>query len=133
MDFFLGALTALIFIFELIGAFTGVNLRVLIWDQLLHFSGGVWVVLVFLYFFKLRPQIFDAQKNVWLTGIFAWSFVALVGVLWEFFEYAVDFFSGGAWINTAAWGMDTFQDLFLDLSGGLVVVLVFLSRKSRLK
>lgn len=129
MNLFLVGLTIFIFVFHFIGEATGVRLRWDIWDQLMHFFGGVWMATIFLYFFKNRPRLFDIYQNRWLTAFFALSFVALAGIVWEFFEYAVGFILLDNWVGTADWGLDTLRDLFLDLSGGLLLASCFIFRK----
>lgn len=126
MDLFLVGLTIFIFIFHLIGEAVGVRLRWDFWDQLLHFSGGVWMATIFLYFFKNRPRLFDIYQNRWLTVFFALSFVAFAGVVWEFFEYVVGFIFQDNWTGTAEWGLDTLWDLFLDLSGASALSSAFI-------
>ena len=125
LGYILIGLTIFIFGFQSIGETTGARLRWDIWDQLLHFFGGVWMATIFLYFFINRLRLFNIYQNRWLTAFFVLSFVALVGIVWEFFEYAVGFIFQDHWVGTAEWGVDTLSDLFLDFAGGILAALAF--------
>jgi len=62
--------------------------------------------------------------NVFVVLVLTLSFVALVGVLWEFYEFILDFFNGntGIFQGTSA---DTMKDLFFGLLGGTTAFAVF--------
>lgn len=58
---------------------------------------------------------------------------ALVGVLWEFFEFLVDkFITKKNYIDLLQPGViDTMKDLFMDILGGLAVGLLFLYERKK--
>jgi len=115
----------------------------------MHFLGGFWVALTY---FWLRQktritrgsEIMDADQyadqreihdlldkirvsSAIMTIIDYLSFVALVGVLWEFFEFGYDvFISSKGYFMVAQEGVgDTMSDLFFDLLGGLLCLVIY--------
>lgn len=89
------------------------NTRPLFWwfDNLMHFLGGVMVASLFFSFFKNR------HAN-WVMII---SFVALIGLFWEFYEYWNDRF----WLANQMKLDDTLSDLFFDLLGGWAAAMIY--------
>lgn len=90
-------------------------------DVFMHFTGGVWLGMVFVWFLKKRnlPMTFDFSFIFKLT---AW--LLLVGIGWEVFEfYFINHMAGYSFDR-----FDTVSDLLLDVSGGVLVALYF-SRK----
>lgn len=85
-------------------------------DVFMHFTGGVWLGLVFVWFLNKRGQPLDLNFSLIIKAS-AW--ILLVGVGWEVFEYY--------FINYVAQNgfdrFDTISDLLLDLSGGLCAIL----------
>ena len=135
-------------------------------DIPMHFLGGFWVAMVFLYFWRsahisigtgrlstpavdtaLRSRFADsdfvgdqAQRtsescrtkhgriaNSFILLVLVLSFVALVGVFWEFYEFLYDVlissrgYSGFAQLSAA----DTIGDLFFDLIGASVFLIIY--------
>jgi len=90
-------------------------------DIPMHLLGGFWVAMFFGYlnrkFFKL--------PNFWSAALLTISFVALFGVLWEFFEFFLNHLSFlqkfGDFQGDLA---DTMGDLFFGLLGGAMLVLL---------
>ncbi len=99
-------------------------------DVPMHFGGGVamGVLALALWDHHIRSITFSV-KNPWVKHIFfalcILGFVGLVGIAWEWFEFGLDeFFTvRNNWGLAQAGLSDTMADLFLDLLGGLVVVL----------
>jgi hypothetical protein len=92
-------------------------------DMPMHFLGGFWVAmaavaLIFNFQFPISKESVN-QKFFRLTIVIL-SFVVLIGVFWEFFEFFYDMFissrgySGFLQLGAA----DTLSDLFFDLLGG---------------
>ncbi len=78
-------------------------------DLVTHFLGGVWSAL----FIFWLGVVFHRPPNVFLVA----SFVLVLGVAWEIFEYSVG-------ISAAAdYALDTLSDLCMDLLGAVVVSL----------
>lgn len=98
-------------------------------DMPMHFLAGFWVALVFNYL----NQRFFKLSLFWTTTIMTLSFVALIGVLWEFFEFSLDsFFFLEKWGPFQGGLSDTMSDLFFDLLGGLAAVVInFVLKKEK--
>ncbi|RJQ31311.1 hypothetical protein C4572_02670 [Candidatus Parcubacteria bacterium] len=104
----------------------------LLWlDALMHLLGGTLVGAFFIWWGYFSGKL-DLPKNSTLfLVVFTLGGVALVGVLWEFYEFVIDkLVTKDNHISIFQPGLvDTLQDLFLDLVGGLLVGLKFLFKK----
>lgn len=90
-------------------------------DIIMHFLGGLWLGLAFIYLFSPQDHSFNSVFKILL-------FVLLIGVGWEVFEIAVNDVITKNPFNY----LDTLSDIFFDLSGGLCAILYVWSRtKSR--
>jgi hypothetical protein len=108
--------------FNFWGVFSGFYWRIWWYDIPLHLAGGALVGFAFLYMFGIRTSLFPLERNRLLTLLFLTGTVTLVGVLWEFFEYLVDWyllFAYGAKAGTQPSVADTLADLANDIAGGL--------------
>lgn len=90
-------------------------------DIPMHFLGGFWAAMIFV-FLDSKFKLGILKKKFFLNLLLIVSFVALIGVLWEFFEFSYDYFSNSMEISEIAQqGLtDTIGDLFFDLFGGIV-------------
>jgi uncharacterized membrane protein YjdF len=95
-------------------------------DMPMHFVGGLWAAILFFYlnekFFKISNKL-----TIFITSI---SFVSLIGILWEFFEYVYSLIFSSSQISLFLIPMnlyrDTLGDLFFDLLGAIIFYLIFL-------
>ncbi|HBB56591.1 TPA: hypothetical protein DEW47_01765 [Patescibacteria group bacterium] len=134
----LGKLTVLfilgLFVLHAVATYTSLYWRILWFDTPMHFLGGFVVGLGAVWWMFFRDK-FSLPKNLpWFYSlILILGVVALVGVLWEFYEFAVDrFITRKEYINLTQGGIiDNMKDLFMDLSGGLLVVLAFLHERKK--
>ena len=119
-DLFRKLSSLVIFIFLTNFVANKLHLYYSIWwfDMVMHFMGGAWLGLVFVWFESKKnlPIILNSSL---VLKVVAW--ILLVGIGWEFFEYY--------FINYMAQNnfdiIDTMSDLVLDLSGGLLVTIYF--------
>ena len=96
-------------------------------DILMHFLGGIWLGLFFLWFFSIKNLSslkwllnFDGFQFVYQTVLF----VLFIGVLWEFFEfYTINYISQESF-NVS----DTISDIFFDLAGAFTAIFYFLRK-----
>ena len=88
-------------------------------DMLMHFLGGVWAGLFFIYVFYVRKEVLNSLFYIIL-------FVLFIGILWEFFE----FFMGTIARDSFDTG-DTLSDIFFDLLGGLCAILYLWKSKQK--
>ncbi len=103
-------------------------------DSPMHFLGGVLVVSLFLYFFEVRQDLFFLPENKMVSLIIIVSFAALIGLLWEFYEYSVEYYFlklGGVSVLGITLS-DTLSDLFFDLLGGLAAGILYLNFVKRI-
>jgi len=97
------------------------------WDMVLHTSSGVllgiigWIVLFLL---NQTDHIPRGMKPGFVC-FFAVTFAALLGELWEVFEFAVDWMWPEVNMMSHETGVtDTMQDLMVDLGGAVLVALM---------
>lgn len=110
-------LVALIFGVTIVTTFNGLGFRYLWIDRVLHFSAGFSAAALFISAFRHSELNNFAAflKSPILTILLAVSFTALIGVLWEFYEFGF-----GDSYSLA----DTIEDLRLDLAGGFLAALL---------
>lgn len=99
------------------------------YDIPLHFGGGLamgafgialWHQGIEHVTFK---TMLERHLSPWLVPLFVIGFVALIGVLWEMHEFLLDVAIGG--VARQADVADTMADLFNDIAGGLLALLLF--------
>lgn len=96
------------------------NINIQIWSVFFHFLGGgaiSWTV-------WLLSKNFASSLNLsisppFIFAIFIVSITAVVGILWEFWEWGMDFYFGLDFLGDVN---DTLFDLFMDLIGSVAVV-----------
>ena len=98
-------------------------------DMLMHFWGGFWQGLFFIWFFSIKDisekfRLSLEFKDMNSLIIKTILFVLLIGVLWEFFEFFVNNCIGHDIFNT----LDTISDIFFDTAGGTFAIFYFLKR-----
>ncbi len=95
-------------------------------DMPMHFLGGFWLAMVYFWLRqKIKNNTDSPRESVLLIIIGCLGFIALIGVLWEFFEFLSDvFIAAKGYIEVSQRGVgDTMGDLFFDLLGGLMFIL----------
>jgi len=91
------------------------------------------VTAFFFYFLDKYPEVFDVRKNYLISLLFTASFIMLIGVLWEFYEFVADYIQRNI-LNSGLMEMqleDTLFDLFNDLIGGILTAAIYLRSKFR--
>lgn len=122
---FIGFFLVLVLGFWGIGAFYGLHFLFWWYDVAAHFFGGAWVALATLalrqkFHFQISGNFQRITTFVIMLGI-----VALVGVLWEFFELILDRYimhTGFTYLPRVF--EDTLSDLLMDLLGGAFMFLI---------
>lgn len=105
--------------------------RVLWLDTPMHFIGGFLAGLIMIWWSFYTKKV-SLPKNLPMLYSFVIivSMAALVGVLWEIYEFTVDNFvtgTGKNYINlTQPSIIDTMKDLFLDITGAALAATIFL-------
>ncbi|MBI4095024.1 MAG: hypothetical protein HY435_02430 [Candidatus Liptonbacteria bacterium] len=126
--FLLFALLAAIAIAHYFGLSKLLYWKIAWYDIPMHLAGGAWVGLLFFYLFEERWGILTDRISAPARIIFSLGFAALVGVLWEFYEYFADVFILKKYtIFSAQPGLvDTLQDLLNDLIGAVAVAVLWI-------
>ena len=91
------------------------------YDMLLHFLGGMMVAMLLLHYAEKWPSFIQLPGNRFVRFVCIVSFVALIGVFWEFYEYAAGYVFRAFDLQLP----DTLSDLFFDLAGASVVAAMY--------
>lgn len=111
----------LVFLIDLLGFYIG-SYRIPAYDTILHFSGGLFVAMLFYHYLKEYFKKNNLIKNV-LIIVGATMFI---GAVWEFAEYTAtllwsDYFFERYEVICCIGNLDdTINDLLVDLLGALV-------------
>jgi len=102
-------------------------------DIPMHLIGGMWVALLFIYLFE--KNMHDLRRVHFLKAlVLCLGFVALIGILWEFYEYLADVYIFKIHplfeVTNPKNYPDTLTDIVNDLVGGfLSLSLVYALRR----
>ena len=94
-NMFLGILTLILFMVpQFIDKKLGVTIPV--WDTILHTTNGFLMAAIGFALIDLfnRSDRFSIKMSPYFVAFFAFCFSMTVGVLWEFFEFSMDWFFG---------------------------------------
>ncbi|MFB6182236.1 MAG: hypothetical protein ABEJ24_05070 [Candidatus Magasanikbacteria bacterium] len=110
----------LTFVAYLILFYRGLGVNIEFWSVISHFLGGAatawsfWLLACnFHSYFNLKIE------SSLIFSLFLVSITALVGVLWEFWEWSVDFYFSLGFLGDVN---DTLFDLFMDLVGSIAFI-----------
>ena len=88
----------LIFIFsaEILGEINAFYVKIPVWDTILHTTNGFLMAAIGFAPIDLcnRSDRFSIKMSPYFVAFFAFCFSMTVGVLWEFFEFSMDWFFG---------------------------------------
>ena len=88
----------LIFIFsaEILGEINAFYVKIPVWDTILHTTNGFLMAAIGFALIDLfnRSDRFSIRMSPYFVAFFALCFSMTVGVLWEFFEFSMDWFFG---------------------------------------
>ena len=99
-------------------------------DIPMHFFGGFWMAMFFVWLYHSKISQLPSYLIAFLITL---SFVALIGVFWEFLEFFYDVFvsSKGYYGYMQLSAADTITDLFFDLVGGSALLGIYFLLKSK--
>ncbi len=85
-----------IFCAEILGEIQGFYLKVSWWDTMLHTANGFLMAAVGVSMIDIfnRSERFKFELSPFFVALVAFCFSMTIGVIWEFFEFFMDFFSG---------------------------------------
>lgn len=112
-------ITLLLYLHFFLGEYSHFYVKFPWWDIFLH--GGNSLILGFLGFALAYSLMITSkiETKPILASLFALSFAVLIGVLWEIFEFAMDYFFGFTMQKSGL--VDTMTDLMVDVAGGAIV------------
>lgn len=93
-----GALQAVILIFifsaEILGEINAFYVKIPIWDTMLHTTNGFLMAAIGFALIDIfnRSEKFSIKMSPYFVAFVAFCFSMTVGVLWEFFEFGMDWF-----------------------------------------
>ncbi len=95
-------------------------------DMPMHFLGGVFAGMIFVWFFRKFVGFLDLHSKFLVFTVLLLGFVSLVGVFWEFYEFLYDLFISSRGLGPLAMQgvQDTMSDLFFDILGGFAVAVL---------
>ncbi|MEF3691753.1 MAG: hypothetical protein V3574_01685 [Candidatus Moraniibacteriota bacterium] len=111
--------TVLLYLHFALGEYSHFYVRVPWWDIFLHFGNSIILGLigfVFAYSLLLTSKI--SAKPI-LISLFSLTFSVFIGVLWEIFEFFMDYLFGFTMQKSGL--VDTMTDLMVDVAGALIV------------
>ncbi len=119
----LSRLTVLVF-FIFIVQITGIHFHwfYLIWwfDMPMHFLGGVFIGLLLVFLIEKNIKLKFSFPTIEAFPLLSYILlIALIGILWEYFELIIDVYTGNHLINI----LDTFSDISFDIAGGALSLL----------
>ena len=98
-------------------------------DMIMHFAGGFFVALTAFYLYFHSNYVKPLHDKAGFVILLALGAGAVVGIFWEFFEFAIDLYTrrtfNGITIVNQKVG-DTLSDLFFDMFGAVTASVIFL-------
>ena len=128
-EFFLAGLIVVIFIIQIIAQTLFLYWEFWWFDIVMHFAGGFFVGLLALYLYYYSRFV-EPKHFSWIFALLlSLGATALVGVLWELFEFTSDQFaiSIGRRVELQQQFQDTLGDLFSDLVGAILGAVTYLT------
>lgn len=90
-------------------------------DMVMHFLGGFWLSLVFIWLFSYKKVSFEVNFQSIFKILLG---VLIIGIFWEIFEfYFINYIAENPFKI-----LDTTSDLFFDLLGGISAIFYFSKR-----
>jgi len=112
-------ITVLLYLHFVLGEYSHFYIKFAWWDILLHWGNSIILGLIgFIFAYALLITSKMETKPI-LASIFALSFSVFIGVLWEIFEFFMDYFFGFTMQKSGL--VDTMTDLMVDVGGALAV------------
>lgn len=112
-------ITVILYLHFVLGEYNHFYVKIAWWDVFLHFGNSV--ILGFLGFLLAYSLLLASKMSTkpMLASLFALSFSVFIGVLWEIFEFIMDYFFGFTMQKSGI--VDTMTDLMVDVAGAMVV------------
>ncbi len=111
--------TVLLYLHYVLGEYSHFYLKYSWWDLFLHGGNSLLLGLagfILAYGLLLTSRI---TAKPFFIALFSLSFAVFIGVLWEIFEFLMDYFFGFTMQKSGL--VDTMTDLMMDVAGGFVI------------
>lgn len=110
--------------------------RIFWFDNVMHFFGGALIAMgaIWWAFYLGSASLSQIRPPFLFTLVFILGFVALGGIIWEFYELIIDrLIADKDYIQLFGQGglLDTLKDLLVNLVGGSAAGLVFLYERNK--
>ncbi len=111
--------TVLLYLHYVLGEYSHFYVKYEWWDLFLH--GGNSLLLGLVGFIMAYGLLLTSRVSAkpFFISLFSLSFAVFVGVLWEIFEFGMDYFFGFTMQKSGL--VDTMTDLMMDVAGALVI------------
>jgi len=111
--------TVLLYLHFALGEYSHFYIKLWWWDIFLH--GGNSIILGLIGFILVYGLLMTSkiETKPILAALFSLSFAVFMGVLWEIFEFFMDYFFGFTMQKSGL--VDTMTDLMVDVGGALIV------------
>lgn len=112
-------LTVVLYLHYALGEYSHFYIKFWWWDLFLH--GGNSIILGMVGFILAFSLLITSKVEAkpFLISFFSLSFAVLIGVIWEIFEFGMDYFFGFSMQKSGL--VDTMTDLMMDLGGATIV------------
>ena len=114
-------ITVILYLHYVLGEYSHFYAKFWWWDLFLH--GGNSIILGMVGFILAYSLLITSriEAKPFLISLFSLAFAVLVGVIWEIFEFGMDYFFGFTMQKSGL--IDTMTDLMMDLGGATIVSL----------
>jgi len=111
--------TTLLYLHYVLGEYNHFYIKYSWWDLFLH--GGNSLILGFVGFILAYGLLLTSRVTAkpFFISLFSLSFAVFIGVLWEIFEFSMDYFFGFSMQKSGL--VDTMTDLMMDVGGALTI------------
>ncbi len=124
--------TILLYLHYVLGEYNHFYIKFSWWDLFLH--GGNSIILGLVGFIMAYGLLLTSkmQAKPFFISLFSLTFAVFIGVLWEIFEFGMDYFFGFTMQKSGL--VDTMTDLMMDVVGAMVVSILgfFYLKKKKL-
>ncbi len=111
--------TVLLYLHYVLGEYSHFYIKYQWWDLFLHGGNSLLIGLIgfiLAYGLLLTSRI---TAKPFFIALFSLSFAVFIGVLWEIFEFLMDYFFGFTMQKSGL--VDTMTDLMMDVAGGFMI------------
>jgi hypothetical protein len=120
------AATLFVFLTLFLGEICDFYTKFWIWDLLLHFISGIYLVIIAMFIFKntlIKSPNTNYLKYIILIIFSAFSFSICIGTLWEIYEFICDYFFKTDMVKGGL--EDTLSDIISNTIGAFIPSIIY--------